>query len=863
MSDDALPVTLVQVSGKEQDGEETTQSTGLLHSSKSGVAGDVDRQFDELLQQLKDGVLDIGQDCDFVFKKRLTRGRPIHIAAMHPKGSSLLAKLIEKRSDVDEKCTAHTEDGYEQVLAPIHVAAGCGNTKAIEVLIAKGSDANLKTTSNGKEHYTALHEVAYFGVASAVSALIKAGADLDETNIHGQTPLHVSVKSGSWRVSSLLVDNDADLSIKDKDDQTALQTALVSSYPARKMFILSRLCMEDFMIVCGEDPGSAKALFSVSSSGIDWGKKWRQALTSPEKGVSLPSIEDLVTLCEHAPRSLGLLLDQLSVRPEEVDAFHHPMPKHAYPQMKGFGDWEWLQTTYTKQNKWPEKGFPDRESDEGFGCQFRYELCRGLDQRKNLKTQKTGSAGILNVDLAARGISYMNKLAKGAKKSERQELALKRVTIKMLHLPNIVDIDLMDALSHVSGEEDIKALFSREAVRALLDFCWGNFAKRVHNANLFLLLIELSTFVWLAVQEPGQKDEVGRNAAWSLVAAFSYRMLVKEFFAILGNYQHFGSPKYYFGEFHNWLEAGMAAVCLIYVHTLFHSKGLAALQTNHDEARIERSLLALAGFIRWVKLLTSLSAYSFLGPKILAITLSFFEIGGITIVSAFYFCAFAHTFAALRVTPADSAAAAKTIYEVALNSVKLLLAGDGDGINFVLGLGQRAEEGDWVTLLVLFGAIFLFVLCVLNLFIAVHGEAYGKAAENQTENFYAHRAGVCKKVMMQPSLPCCCSLSVDKIYCMIIVPGFAIWLGLVFIPWQGTRYIAAVQLLAHMLFADAVLVRPPWEVLENRSASKVSPASEPYTTPDGSKTEKEEERYYLWWFTFVKAEDFAEEGADG
>jgi len=411
----------------------------------------------------------------------------------------------------------------------------------------------------------------------------------------------------------------------------------------------------------------------------------------------------------------------------------------------------------------------------------------------------------------------------------------------------------MDALSHVRGEENIKALFSREAMRAMLDFIWGNHVRRSHTSSLFLLLIELSTFVWLAVKEPPQGDELGRNAAWSLVAAFSYRMLAKELFAIYGNYRHFGSVWYYFSEFANWVEAGMACVCLVYVHTLFHYKGM----PRFEEDKVERSLLALASFIRWVKLLTSLSAYSFLGPKILAISSSFFKIGGISTVSAFYFCAFAHTFAALRFVSGESV---KSIYEVAVNSVKLLLAGDGDGINFVLALGKRKEEGDYVTLFVLFGAIFLFVLCVLNLFIAVHGEAYGKAAEMEEENFYAHRAWVCKKVMMQPPLDCCCSLPVAAIYLMILLPGFGIWLGLVHIPGYEIRYVAAVQLLIHMLCADAVLVSIPWKkVLDNQSASKIAPTPETYAA-DGEKAA--EEKYYLWWFSFMKAEEYVEDKTD-
>eukprot|EP00930_Biecheleria_cincta_P025020 TRINITY_DN17856_c0_g1_i2.p1 TRINITY_DN17856_c0_g1~~TRINITY_DN17856_c0_g1_i2.p1 ORF type:complete len:832 (-),score=126.52 TRINITY_DN17856_c0_g1_i2:71-2566(-) len=825
--------------------------TALREESTGPVPQDVGKQFDKIQEQLRDKVLNIDERCTFVFKRRLTTGRPIHIAAMHPKGSCLIADLVEKGSNVDERCIAYTDDGFKQELAPIHLAAGTGNTKAIEALIAKGSNSNLKTLSDGKEHYAALHDAAFFGVTASVSALIQAGADVDARNLFGQTPLHISVKSGSWRVSSLLVDNHADLAAEDNKKLTPLQTALVSAYPSRKMFILPRICMEDFMVVCQEDPGSARALFSTSSSGIDWGKKWRDGLTKPREGFSLPTIDDLVTLCEQAPRSLSHLLDQLSVQPAETDVYHKPIPKHASSKMKGFGDWELMKTTYTKQNYWQEEGYKKPEDDEGYGDKFRYQLCRC---RETLGTQSSdvtsGEPGVM-LDAAARGMSYIRQVGQ-VKKTERQLRSFKRVTMRILHLPNIVDIDFMDALSHVSGEEDKKALFTREAVRAMLDFVWGCYVRRSHNTNLFMLLIELSVFVWLAIKEP--TDHVGMNAAWSLVAAFSYRMLAKEIGAIVGSWQNLGSPKYYFLNVYNWFEAGMAAVCLTNAHALFHvTDGQGVARLNEEQAG--RALLAAASFIRWVKLMTSLSAYSFLGPQLLAITTSFFQIGGITTVLVFYFCAFAHTFAALRVTLNNSA---KTIYEVALNSVKLLLTGDGDGINFVLQLGGRPEEGDQITLIVLTAAVFIFVLCVLNLFIAVHGEAYGKAAEMRQENFYAHRAAVCVRVMMQPSLKCCCSCDALIVYWMIMLPGFAIWAALVNVPANEMRYVAAAQLLVHLLCADAVLAKAPWKVHDKSSASRVSPES--YTI-DGSDAKADTaDKYYLWWFTFVKAEESSADG---
>lgn len=589
---------------------------------------------------------------------------------------------------------------------------------------------------------------------------------------------------------------------------------------------------------------------------MDWGAMWKKALTAPPAGFSPPTVDDLVSLCEIAPRSLAHLLDLLSMRPSQTEAekFRNPIPKHAEFQFKGFWKSDYTRTLYTTQNCWQKGGYPTRDSDEGHGDKFRYEL--DVTHRKLEAadiTARTPTGGEVELLRAAHSV-VKGLVRRSMSKNERQSQSVRCVSMRMLHMPNVVNLDFIDALAHVSGKEDKKALFSRIPVQALIDFIWNFHAVRYHNHDLCMLLMELSVFLWLAIDQP--EDELGMVAAWSLAAAFSYRMLLKEIGELVGAIRHFGSVKYYFFDFANWWQVFMVAICLAYTHQLFHFSELKDKVALIDHQQYDRALLAGASFIRWVKLMLSLSAYSFLGPQLGAITSSFWKIGGMTTVVTFYFLAFAHVFAALRIEQAT------TIYKVALNSIKLLLTGDGDGINFALGLGGRDENGDLVTLLWLFAAIFVFIICVLNLFIAVHGEAYGEAAEIQTENFYCNRAKVCKQVMMAPSLQCCCKIDPIKIYPFVILPGFGIWAGLVHIPALEIRYVAAAQLCAFMIFSDMVLAKAPWEVVPDKS-SKVYAASEdnqPASAGDEDDGEEEQKKrretnWYLWWYTFVKPEE--------
>ena len=81
----------------------------------------------------------------------------------------------------------------------IHQAAKDGNTEAIKLDLADGTDVNAKD-DNGR---TPLHNVAEEGHKEIAELFIAAGADVN-AKIGGWTPLHLSIYEGHKEIADLL-----------------------------------------------------------------------------------------------------------------------------------------------------------------------------------------------------------------------------------------------------------------------------------------------------------------------------------------------------------------------------------------------------------------------------------------------------------------------------------------------------------------------------------------------------------------------------------------------------------------------------------------------------------------------------------
>jgi len=147
------------------------------------------------------------------------------------------------------------------------------------------------------------------------------------------------------------------------------------------------------------------------------------------------------------------------------------------------------------------------------------------------------------------------------------------------------------------------------------------------------------------------------------------------------------------------------------------------------------------------------------------------------------------------------------LYEV----FRTLMAGDSSGMLWNLqSMGN--EYGNFLTWCFLVGSVFLFGVCVMNLFIAVQGEAYDSAQEHMKALFLQERAIICLRGFMHPYVRSDCRVQVFVVVAIVVL--LAGWGGLVFLSMHVSWLHAiwpTLLLLAAMLLGDAALLQRRWE----------------------------------------------------
>lgn len=101
---------------------------------------------------------------------------------------------------------------------PLHQAIECRNMKLIKLLLKSGANPNVQQNDGETPLHLAISQLNF----KAVSILLQYKADPNIPNfLYGKTPTHYAVESGNSRIYNEILNNNADLTIKDKQGYSA------------------------------------------------------------------------------------------------------------------------------------------------------------------------------------------------------------------------------------------------------------------------------------------------------------------------------------------------------------------------------------------------------------------------------------------------------------------------------------------------------------------------------------------------------------------------------------------------------------------------------------------------------------------
>lgn len=734
----------------------------------------------------------------FDYKKRGFEGQALHLLALY-KGEAqinLLGRLLSMRADIEAECAFSDNVCLKKVsIQAIHLAAGAGNVPALQTLLNHNADVNVRSTRKVREggdmvpkpHYTALSDAVFYHEVDAVRMLLEHGANANIPNCFDQTPLHLAVEQGFVDIAKALLKGGALLdggpSTARKsvttwqlhhNDGATTQTPLrlaceCGRFPHHSLFLLTHRSLDDLIEVAGHSPEAALDMIHDQDENVVH-PVWRAALVKRE--MSMPSsrsgltanfTESLSSWCELmklSPRAAVALLDSVTTAPKVTNANRHSLYRRAV-----FPKGEDMRCYYSQDATW------DCDSES-----------KWPEWHDRLAPQS------IEYDLVERQLWG------------RPEQVI--VKIKRLELRGVMNYRLMHTLA---GTTDL-TVFSSLPVQAIVKFAWDQVASRIYYRNVAMKVVEMCALISWVIFPPG---DARRPFVWSILVTAAGRDVYHEICEMNGYIFLLKKPQEYFGDLANawdWF-------CIVPLLTTIIQSG----PPDYDE---ESVTVAVAAFTRWLQLCYFFRAVSCTGRKLLPIVHSFAALGGISLITIFVFMGFLHSFLALG---DFNMGGDESIWSYVLNTCRLLFMGDGDGIDFVLQLEGDGPDGNLPTRVAFFISVFLFCVCILNLFIAVHSEAYDAAQQEADVRFIQTRADICFSCFLRPHWPPkkiptwlrgYLTRRFDnqgRAYWVIFGTGACLWCVLMAAFGSLHSAVPSAVLLGAIILADMVDLQRPWD----------------------------------------------------
>jgi len=749
---------------------------------------------------------------EFTYKGRACTGSAIHVAALHGAGAPILQTLIDSQANPEEEAT-FMKQGQLGHFQAIHLAAGRGHVGVLKMLLDAGVNPDTKTQQNWKPNYTALHEAAFFQQSAAVMLLLSRNADTRALNVTGQTALHIAAlqgldASGEPTCCKMLVAYQADIQAKDSRGKTPLNLAMENGrYPYSRLYVLTGTTFDELLKVARSSPGAASELLRDHRSNRNAiHSSWIHALSQEA------SEEDVMTkwisLVGISPQAGEAVIEALSVVPDVKNGTHHPLPRRgSIPEGKGFlceympsSTWEYYETEDQPYPEWHQKLCPGLETHKkraGPATTKSQGMLRKLYAFVTGQSRDKSKSNLVGAYVEETNLTNQADGLKSALPGQDAGGELVPVQVFIVKLPGIICPSVMHVLSSIQDRN----IFSKIGVRAIVGYTWNAVVQYHYYAKTAQRIVMLALlFIW--VLSPPPENSGTRKAFWSIFFTLVHLELLNELLEVRGYIVKLRQPELYFRKKKNLFDY------------MSISSGLVLLYMTFQDYKIEEWHIFLAGIIlgRWVMLTWTCRAFGWAGQRILPILqASFVPMAGIMLVTTFIFAGFGHAFAALTTGGANT-----DQLEVLIGTIRLLLLGDGDGVNTVLALYDGVETGSVVTFVFLCAAVTVFCICILNLFIAVHGEAYDTVQEVAHISFLQERAAISLQCLLMPKWP---PVGWGSAYYLsnpvrvavgVYVLSFALWIILL-LSDELHASVASAALLLGVFLAECILSQLPWE----------------------------------------------------
>jgi len=455
--------------------------------------------------------------------------------------------------------------------------------------------------------------------------------------------------------------------------------------------------VKDFLRVARQSPPAAAQLLRQGTTNERIDVEWRAALRygALEQMVTADGLADLII---DAPQAAVDIFDALSSRPRVEDKLHNPLPRLV--ALKRKSQLNLVNVCYVQDSRWV------------------------WDSGRKEKT-----------------VTWQKRLA------DEDGYRGEEVQIRVLQLKGVISTGMVHALA---GSGHMKLLSTRLEVHGVLSYVWDCLSwifvlDRIHDvAGLGTITL------WACGPWIGEPSAFVHRFLWGLVAAQAVKtcfIRVHTGIAFFSFHRKQGEKKTVWdrktalykalcktGQFIHW---GLAR-SLIGVLTM-----ILVIDVDPGEWPRRNSSIPLAAncVVHWMVILYELRAFRWTGSRLLPIVRSVQEtVFSMIFIILFLVGAFMSAFWALDRGRADEG----SMFDV---TVFLLTGNAFMGSSEVLKMDHFRT---WASIVLTATGIFVFVACVLNVFIEVLGDRYDTEQNNIVASFLETRAQILSDLLLRP-----------------------------------------------------------------------------------------------------------------